>query len=328
LARLAAAYGSSHSLMLVTTKEDWIERFRVSDHRMPLYDQEGKTLSYEDLLAIAPENAEAMASSEALGKAYETTFNAVAKLRCEIEEARLDALIVVGDDQHELFDDDLMPPLAIYYGETIRNAGEPEEMPEDWYRRAQMKRREPDGEVNYPCHAGLASHLITGLTKRDADVTALKGLKADQHEGHAFSYIHRTYLQKETIPVVPIFLNTYYPPNPPTPKRCVDLGRHIAELIADYPEDIRVGLIASGGLSHFVVDEELDRGLMAAFKHKDLDFMAGLDPERLKAGSSEIRCWLLVAAAAKKLELSWMDYVPAYRSPALTGTGLGFAAWK
>ncbi len=328
MAQLAAAYGSSHSLMLVTTKEDWIERFRVSDRRMPLYDRAGKTLSYDDLLRTAPAGSESLASAEALGKAYDATFDAILKLRGEIEGAELDALIVVGDDQHELFDDFLMPPLAIYYGETIRNAAEPEEMPEDWYKRAQMKRREPGSEVDYPCHAGLARHLIEGLAGRDADVTALKGLKEGQHEGHAYSYIHRTYLQEKRIPVVPVLLNTYYPPNPPTPKRCVYLGRQLAELIVSYPEDIRVGIIASGGLSHFVVDEELDRGLKEAFENKDLDYLAALDPERLKAGSSEIRSWLLVAAAAKKLELSWMEYIPAYRSPALTGTGLGFAAWK
>jgi hypothetical protein len=328
LAQLTAAYGSSHSLMLVTTKEDWIERFRVSDRRMPLYDRAGSTLSYDDLLLAAPKDAESRASAEALGKAYDDTFAAITKMRADIEASSLDALIVVGDDQHELFDDRLMPALAIYYGDTIRNAAEPEQMPEDWYKRAQMKRREPGGDVIYPCHAGLARHLIEGLSARDADVTALKGLRDDQHEGHAYSYIHRTYLQEKRIPVVPVFLNTYYPPNTPTPKRCVRLGRDIAELISEYPEDIKVGLIASGGLSHFVVDEELDRGLMEAFKNKDLNYLASLDPGRLKAGSSEIRSWLLVAAAAEKLDLSWMDYVPAYRSPALTGTGLGFAAWK
>ena len=314
--------------MLVTTKEDWIERFRVSDRHMPLYDREGNTLSYDDLLMAAPDNSESWASAEALGKAYDDTLAAITKLRGDIDTSSLDALIVVGDDQHELFDDRLMPALAIYYGETIRNAAEPEDMPEDWYKRAQMKRREPGGDVNYPCHADLSLHLREGLTQREADVTALAALRDNEHEGHAYSYIHRTYLQKKRIPVVPVFLNTYYPPNPPTPKRCVRLGRDIAELIAQYPQDIKVGLIASGGLSHFVVDEELDRGLMKAFKKKDLEYLAGLDPRRLKAGSSEIRSWLLVAAAAEKLELSWMDYVPAYRSPALTGTGLGFAAWK
>ena len=45
-----------------------------------------------------------------------------------------------------------------------------------------------------------------------------------------------------------------------------------------------------------------------------------LDPRRLKAGSSEIRNWIVVAAAANELELSWASYTPAYRSAALTGT--------
>ena len=268
MAQLAAAYGSSHSLMLVTTKEDWIERFRVSDRRMPLFDRKGNALSYDDLLMAAPDDSESWASAEALGKPM--TIRSLPSPSCARRSKRQSwtALIVVGDDQHELFDDRLMPAFAIYYGETIRNAGEPETLPEDWYKRAQTKRREPGGDVNYPCHAGLALHLIEGLTRREADVTALRGLRDDEHEGHAYSYIHRTYLQEKRIPVVPVFLNTYYPPNPPTPKRCVQLGRDIAELISEYPEDIRVGLIASGGLSHFVVDEELDRGLMEAFKNK------------------------------------------------------------
>ena len=51
MASLVAAYGSSHSLMLVTSKDDWIERFRVSDRRMPLYDREGRRLDFDTLLA-------------------------------------------------------------------------------------------------------------------------------------------------------------------------------------------------------------------------------------------------------------------------------------
>ena len=329
MANLAAAFGSSHSLMLVTTREDWIKRFRQSDRRMPLFDRAGRALSYDELLATAPAGAADMVTPDKIGQAYDATWAAVARLRAAIESARLDVLLIIGDDQHELFKDTLMPAVAVYYGETIRNAGYPESEPDDWYKKAQLRRREPEGEFIYPCNAALARHLIEGLTAREVDVTAIAALAPDQYEGHAYSYIHRTYLQaRKDLPVVPIFLNTYYPPNPPTPARCVRLGRYIAELIAGYPEDIRVGLIASGGLSHFVVDEELDRGLIGAFGSKNIGYLAGLDPDRLKAGSSEIRSWILVAAAAQELDLSWMEYIPAYRSPALTGTGLGFAVWS
>jgi catalytic LigB subunit of aromatic ring-opening dioxygenase len=127
---------------------------------------------------------------------------------------------------------------------------------------------------------------------------------------------------------VPILLNTYYPPNPVTPARCVQLGRELKALIESFPEDLSVGVIASGGLSHFVVDEELDRSVIEALKSKNIDYLAGLDPKRLQAGSSEIRSWIVTAAAASDLDLKWLSYTPAYRTPALTGIGLGFARWS
>ena len=129
--------------------------------------------------------------------------------------------------------------------------------------------------------------------------------------------------------MVPVFVNTYYAPNPITPKRCASLGRALHRAISAFPGDLRVGIFASGGLSHFIVDEELDIAVLKALRTHDLDYLGGLDPKRLQAGSSEIRGWICAAAAsaAAGLEVKWMDYIPAYRTPALTGIGLGFARW-
>ena len=77
-----------------------------------------------------------------------------------------------------------------------------------------------------------------------------------------------------------------------------------------------------------MVDEELDRGVLEALKTKNLVCLAGLDPKRLQAGSSEIRSWIVTAAAAGDLDLKWSEYIAAYRTPALTGTGLSFARWS
>src|SRR5258708_24710608 len=159
---------------------------------------------------------------------------------------------------------------------------------------------------------------MEGLIEGEFDVAAVAGLGDDPHEGHAYSFVHRWYLKGNAarmLPVVPIFLNTYNPPNPPLPKRCVRLGKALKELIGSYPEALRVGLVASGGLSHFVVEEELDRSIIAALKDKDLDFLAGLDPRRLKAGSSEIRNWIVVASAAADLDLSCISSPPSHRPP-------------
>jgi len=328
MARLAAAFGSSHSVMLAAELEDWLTGFRESDPRMPYFDPEGRPCTYADVLARAPADAEGRVTPEAIRARFAQTQQAMARVRREIADARLDALVIVGDDQHELFGDRHMPSIGVYYGETIRNAPRPAAAPADWYRRAQLRRLEERAEAHYPCHRGLALHLIEGLVEREFDVSAIAGLEPGEHEGHAYSFVHRWYLDEVRLPVVPIFVNTYNPPNPPLPRRCARLGAALRDLIARYPDDLRVGVLASGGLSHFVVDEDLDRGVIDALERKDMDWLARLDPRRLKAGSSEIRNWIVAAGAAADLELAWMTYIPSYRTPALTGIGLGFAKWS
>ena len=329
MADIVAAFGSSHSVMLASTQEDWIANFRETDPRMPLVDKDGQTRSYDELLSQAPDDAESKVTPEKLLAAFDRTSRAIGELKKQIASISLDALIIVGDDQHELFQDAMMPSLAVYYGATIRNAAQKGSPPQDWYALAQSKRYEPKADAHYPVENSLALHLIKSLTAAEFDICAIREIPPDQHEGHAFSYIHRNYLQTRPVPVVPVFINTYYSPNPIAPRRCVALGRALHRAVSAYPRDLRVGIFASGGLSHFIVDEELDLGVLEAIRVHDIDYLAALDPRRLQAGSSEIRGWICAAAAASAagLDLKWMDYIPAYRTPALTGIGLGFARW-
>jgi 3-O-methylgallate 3,4-dioxygenase len=335
MARLAAAFGSSHSVMLAAELPDWLRGFRQSDLRMKYYDRQGKPRSYDDVLAAAPANIGELLADDAVTARYNEVQAAMKRMRTEIAQANLDALVIVGDDQHELFKDQHMPSIGVYYGESIRNVARANakrfSWPEEWYNRAQMRRYEDEADADYPCHKALALKLIEGLVEREFDISAVAGLGDGQNEGHAYSFIHRWYLKGEgarMLPVVPIFLNTYNPPNPPLPRRCVRLGRALKDLIEAFPEDLRIGVLASGGLSHFVVDEDLDHAVIAALEKKDLDFLGGLDPRQLKAGSSEIRNWIVVASAATHLDLKWMSYTPSYRTPAGTGIGLGFASWS
>jgi 3-O-methylgallate 3,4-dioxygenase len=328
MATLAAAFGSSHSVMLTATLDDWLTRFRETDPRMPYYDQAGNACTFADVLARAPADAADRITPAAITARFDEVQAAMVRLRGEIASARLDALVIVGDDQHELFHDQHMPSIGIYHGPTIRNAPRRQIAADDWYRRAQMGRLEDEREAHYACHQPLALHLIAGLIEREFDVSAIAGLGDGQYEGHAYSFVHRRYLQGTGVPIVPIFMNTYNPPNQPLPRRCVRFGAGLRELVASYPGTLRIGLLASGGLSHFVVEEAMDRAVIDALHRKDLDFLAGLDPRRLKAGSSEIRNWIVVGAAAVDLDLTWVSYTPAYRTPALTGTGLAFARWS
>ena len=177
MARLVAAFGSSHSVMLAAEREDWAAAFRESDQRMPLYDRTGARRSYAELLAAAPQGADGRVTEAKMAESYERALAAVAELKRQIDETELDVLIIAGDDQHELFQDTLMPSIAIYYGETIRNARRSEVPGDDWYGRAQMKRLEPERDAHYPVHAKLALHFISGLVERDFDVCAVGGLR-------------------------------------------------------------------------------------------------------------------------------------------------------
>jgi hypothetical protein len=85
--------------------------------------------------------------------------------------------------------------------------------------------------------------------------------------------------------------------------------------------------LGSGGLSHFVVDEELDRRVLKVLQEKDVDAIASLPLERLQSGSSEIRNWITTAGSAQHLDMEVFDYVPCYRSPAGTGCAMAFAQW-
>ena len=191
MAKLAAAFGSSHSVMLAAELQDWLRGFRQSDLRMKYYDREGRPRSYAEVLAAAPANIAELVADEAVTARFHQVQEAMKRMRAEIAQAKLDALVIVGDDQHELFQDQHMPSIGIYYGESIRNAARTNakrfSWPEEWYNRAQMRRYEDEADADYPCHKPLALRLIEGLVEREFDVAAVAGLGGAQSEGHAYS---------------------------------------------------------------------------------------------------------------------------------------------
>src|SRR5206468_5270982 len=155
----------------------------------------------------------------------------------------------------------------------------------------------------------------------------LEALTGVSNLHYATRSIYRRIMNGMTIPTVPMMLNTYYPPNQPTPKRCYALGQALRQAVESWPSDKRVAVIASGGLSHFVIDEELDHQIITAMQHNDAAALSSIPKERLNSGNSEIRNWIATAGAVEHLKMQLIDYVPCYRSPAGTGCAMGFAQW-
>ena len=89
-------------------------------------------------------------------------------------------------------------------------------------------------------------------------------------------------------------------------------------------------MIASGGLSHFVIDESFDLDVINALERGDGEALSAIPEAMFQAGTSEIKNWIVAAGmmAESGLAMTMVDYVPCYRSEAGTGSGMGFAYWK
>jgi len=327
MARIVLGMATSHTPMLNAPPTDWPRFYERDSARTNLLDTEGRLTSYEQQLKHAPPGIDGEITPERMARRHDAVQGAIGRLGGYLREAKLDALIVCGDDQEELYHHDNMPGILVYYGETIRNVPLAAVANPNWGWRASARWHEEKVPRDYPVDARLAHHLIDELIDREFDLAASAGLPDGEGEGHAIGFVHRRIMQ-EAVPIVPVSINTYYPPNQPTPRRCYRLGRAIRDAIESYPDDARVGIIASGGLSHFVVDEELDRGLIDMLRNKDAAAIENLPRAKLNSGSSEIRNWIAVAGAVEHLSLEWSLYEPGYRTPAGTGTGLGFAFWS
>lgn len=330
MAELVFGLASSHSPQLSTPASGWLARGERDKRNPMLYGTDGIHSNYEDLLTRTDVKRIAKEiTPEKMEDRHQRNQQGIAKLSEALHEADLDVLVMFGDDQQEYLQDDNMPAFCIYWGDEVNVGGRG---PDPGSGNPLIGYTEEDRMA--PTNGALGRHLIEYLVESEFDVGTSKYLNPDKGGqskggiGHAFGYVYHRLMTKETIPAVPFMVNTYYPPNQPTPKRCYDLGRAVRNAIEAWPVKARVGVLASGGLSHFVVDEEVDQLALEGMKEKSVTKLSRLPRERLNAGSSEIRNWITLAGAAEHMDMEVIDYVPCYRSPAGTGCAMGFATWS
>ena len=88
-------------------------------------------------------------------------------------------------------------------------------------------------------------------------------------------------------------------------------------------------MIASGGLTHLVIDKEFDRGVLDAAQSGDIDRIAAISETMFESGTAELKNWLPLIGAMNHagLAMSVIDYVPCYRSEGGTDNAMCFAYW-
>ncbi|MEV7284815.1 hypothetical protein AB0O01_09695 [Streptomyces sp. NPDC093252] len=209
------------------------------------------------------------------------------RLDGEIAAAELDAVVVVATDHYETFGLENYPAFCI--GLAAEHQG--------WAEFGN-----PGGTV--PGRPLLAEYLLKGLTERGFEMSRSHTMRLD----HSFMVPLAKLPSATAAGVVPLFVNCNTEPLP-TLGRCLELGKAIAAAAGDLPGDARIGVIGTGGLSHWVglprfgeINEDFDREFLALLAEGRTDDVTSWSDERIQNeagnGALEVRTWLIAAGAA------------------------------
>jgi 3-O-methylgallate 3,4-dioxygenase len=357
MAEIVLGLASSHSPMLNQPPELWSVHAENDKRNKELcFPPTGEQMSYEDALERADPAIAKLVNLEHFKEQHANGQRAIAQLAKTFAEVKPDLAVMVGDDQDEILFEDNMPTFMVYWGDGFT-----------FYPRVVSDDASPaakaaalgygDKEYTLPIVTELGRHIIEYMMEHEFDVSHARYLR-DEIGGsvthryptiygtetdhsrlteprkafmpHAWSFMAHRVMQENKIPIVPIFQNTCYPPNQPTAKRCFQFGRAIREAIESWSggEGKRVVVMTSGGLSHFVVDEELDRMALKGMVENDPEILSSLPKNRLHSAASETLNWVTAAGALEHLKAEVLAYEPVYRTPAGTGGGWAQVQWN
>ena len=193
-------------------------------------------------------------------------FDGFVPVRAWLAQEKPDVVVMFYNDHGLNFFLDKMPTFAVGAAAEYLNADE------GWGLPVQKP---------FPGDPAFSWHVIERLVAEEFDITTCQQMLVD----HAFAIPQSLLWPGGARPVrtVPIAINTVQHPLP-SPRRCYRLGQAVGRAIESYPEDLKVLVMGTGGLSH-----QLD-GERAGFINKPFDLMCldklVSDPEALTAYSS------------------------------------------
>ena len=357
MARIVLGIGTSHTPLLSLPPELW-PQYAKNDERNPelSFPPHGYVMPWSQAAEqLQAEGKSKYAGPEPFADQAARFKAALDTLATTLQDAEPDVTLIISDDQDEWFYEHNMPRFAVYWGESVPLI--PRSTPPDAPDMARLiARGYGDVAMDVPVASRLGRHLVeylcdhefdpahithvqqpySGRVARryptpDGELNSVRETKEKQQGlPHGFAFIVKRLYGNQPRPILPVFQNTCYPPNTPSAKRSYQFGQAIAAAIRSWEEPARVAVVASGGLSHFVVDEEQDRKLLGALANKDADTLCGLPKERLYSATSESLNWIAVGGAMEQepLQFDLVDYVPTYRTPANTGGGWAFGRWQ
>jgi protocatechuate 4,5-dioxygenase beta chain len=97
-------------------------------------------------------------------------------------------------------------------------------------------------------HPALASHIAQSVILDEFDLTICNKMEVDHGLTVPMNLLFGS-PQEWPCPVIPLAVNVVLYP-PPTGHRCYMLGRAIRKAVESYPEDLKVVIFGTGGMSH------------------------------------------------------------------------------
>ena len=298
MAKITFGLGTSHGPMLSIPPEYWQDRVSF-DRENPRHFYKGKTYNFDQMVELHKDAhlAEQITPEVSLER-HNRNQNAIRQLADYFDQHRPDIAVVVGNDQMEIFTDQHVPAFAVFWGDHVE--GHPRS-PEFLAKlnpavaRAEADRT-PSVHTDYPCSPELGKHVIQSVITDGFDVSQLTKLPTGEIGSnavpHAYGFVYRRIMRDKVPMQVPVLVNTFYPPNQPPAGRCFQFGRALARAVTSWPADIKVAFIASGGMTHFVLDESFDHELLDAMQKGDAAKLAAFPktcsrpgPPRSRTGS-------------------------------------------
>jgi len=150
-----------------------------------------------------------------------------------LKKADPDLIIVVYNDHGLNFFLDKMPTFALGCADIYHNADE------GWGLKPQAP---------FPGHAQFSWHVAESLMEQEFDICTCQEMLVDHGFVNPIRALYGT-LQEWPIKTMPLAVNVVQHPVP-TAARCYKLGKALGKAIESYPEDMRVVIFGTGGLSH------------------------------------------------------------------------------
>ena len=332
---IVGAFASSHGPLLSTPPDQWYQRAQA-DLMNKSHWYRGKKYDFEQLVEARKPGFAAESTDEMKAAHYAACQTALDHLAARFRACKPDVVLILGNDQQEIFHAELTGAFTIYNGAEIPSIPLTEEQKAKLppgVAIAEEGHTPPEGAV-YRGHPEVAATLIDSLLDDEFDV-AVSSRIPERRGGaagipHAFGFMYRRLMEDAPPPSVPIFTNVGVEPNKPRLARILKFGHALRRAIDKLPANMRVALVASGGLTHFTIDEELDQRVLAALQAGDEAAMAAIPESYFEGNTCEIKSWYALAGImhdyGKQFHL--IDYVPCYRSIAGTGNAMGFAYWE